>query len=225
MLALQVLASSADGVKSTSAAGLAAELANGFSDEHADVSSTAATSGTRRSEYDFIDQAPRDSSFTRTTSRRVTASSPSAAGAAGAAASGAAGGQGAAAFGGFGGGQGTFGSVKSVEGNTIELSTAQAAVKVTVNDQTTVQQTVPQAVPLNQLQPGTNVMVVGDRDAQGNMTARSINVLPQGTPGRRADGAPLSAEGGTPGARRPGAEGGTPGARRQGTPGAASPAP
>ncbi len=158
-------------------------------------------------------------------SRGIGAGANGAAGAAGAAASGAAGGQGAAAFGGFGGGQGTFGSVKSVEGNTIELSTAQAAVKVTVNDQTTVQQTVPQAVPLNQLQPGTNVMVVGDRDAQGNMTARSINVLPQGTPGRRADGAPLSAEGGTPGARRPGAEGGTPGARRQGTPGAATPAP
>src|SRR5689334_19757946 len=68
----------------------------------------------------------------------------------GAAGAGGAGGTGGAAatqggqggFGGFGGqggagGQGTFGSVKSVEGNTIELTSAQGAtVKVTVTDQT-----------------------------------------------------------------------------------------
>ncbi len=70
-------------------------------------------------------------------SRGIGAGTTGAGGAAGGTANGAAGGQ--AAFGGFGGGQGTFGSVKSVTGNTIELSTAQSALKVTVNDQTTVQ--------------------------------------------------------------------------------------
>ncbi len=157
-------------------------------------------------------------------SRGIGAGAAGAAGAASGAANGAAGGQ-AAAFGGLGGGQGTFGSVKSVNGNTIELSTAQSAVKVTVNDQTTVQQAVQQSVPIDQLQAGTNVVVVGDRDAQGNITARSINVLPQGVTGRRAESGTPVAEGGTPGARRPGAEGGTPGPRRQGAPGAATPAP
>lgn len=136
---------------------------------------------------------------------------------------------------GAGGGQGTFGSVKSISGNTIELSTAQAAIKVMVNDQTTVQQTVQQTVALSDLQPGANIVVQGERDAQGNITARSINVVPQGFGGpRRADGTPGAADApafsrgdGTPGAGRPGADG-TPGARRQGAgapAAAATPAP
>lgn len=166
----------------------------------------------------------------------------------GAATGGAAGGAGAAqgaaqtagGAGGFGGqgGQGTFGSVRSVSGNTIEVSTAQAVVKVTVNDQTTIQTTVQQPVNLTDLQVGANVVIQGDRDSQGNVTARTVNVVPQGfggggQRGAAADGTPgagggqrgagVAAEGtpGAGGARRPGGgggQGGQGGAPAQGTP-------
>ncbi|MFN8474164.1 MAG: hypothetical protein U0822_18370 [Anaerolineae bacterium] len=147
------------------------------------------------------------------------------------------GGQGGAQGGGFGGanggqaggfagqngqGRGTFGSIKDVSGNTIDLSTANAAVKVTVTDQTQIQRTVQEPVKVGDLQSGENIVVTGDQDSQGNITARSINIVPQGAFGGRQGAGPNA----TPGAA--GAQSGQGGNRggggRQGanaTPGAA----
>ncbi len=148
----------------------------------------------------------------------------------GAGGQGAGGAQGAAggAFGQFGGGgQGTFGSVKSVEGNVIEVSTAQAVVKVTVPEGTRIQETVQQQVNLTDLKPGMNVVVQGDRDGQGNVTARAINLVPQGfgggQGGQGGQGTQGQGQGGQgqggqgQGGRRQGGQGGTPAA---GTPAA-----
>lgn len=124
-----------------------------------------------------------------------------------------------------GGGQGTFGSVKSVEGNVIEVSTAQAVVKVTIPEGARIQETVQQQVTLADLKPGMNVVVQGDRDAQGNVTARTINLVPQGvgggqggqgTQGQAGQGQGGQGQGGQ-GGRRQGGQGGTPAA---GTPAA-----
>ncbi|MFN8484906.1 MAG: DUF5666 domain-containing protein [Anaerolineae bacterium] len=123
-------------------------------------------------------------------------------------------------FAGQGGqGRGTFGSIKDVAGNTINLSTANAAVKVTVTDQTQIQRTVQQPMQLSELQSGENVVVTGDQDSQGNITARSINIVPQGAFGGR-QGAGAS---GTPGANATpaaGGQGGQGGNRGGGRPGA-----
>lgn len=138
-------------------------------------------------------------------------------GAGGAAAT--AGGQGAGGAAGFGGqgGQGTFGSVRSVSGNTLEVAAPNGSlVKVTLTDQTTVQQTVQQTAAVSDLQPGTQVVIQGERDSQGNVTARSINVVPAGAGG--AAGAAGRREG-TPGAGgQGGGQGGAGGRRQGGTP-------
>ena len=137
------------------------------------------------------------------------------AGATGATGQGANGAQGGA--GGFaqfgGGGGGTFGSVKSVEGNVIEVSTAQAVIKVTVPDGARIQETVQQQVTLNDLKPGMNVVVQGDRDAQGNVTARTINLVAQGVGGGQGGQGGQAGQGGTPQAGQ--GQGGQ-GGRRQG---------
>ena len=105
----------------------------------------------------------------------------------------------AGGFAGQGGqGRGTFGAIKDVSGNTINLSTANAAVKVTVTDQTTIQRTVQQPIKISDLQSGENIVVTGDQDSQGNITARSINIVPQGggfggQRGANASGAPGAA--------------------------------
>lgn len=143
--------------------------------------------------------------------------------------SGATGGQGgfAGGFAGQGGqGRGTFGSIKDVAGNTINLSTANAAVKVTVTDQTQIQRTVQQPVQLSELQSGESIVVTGDQDSQGNITARSISIVPQGAFGGR-QGAGANATPGanvTPGASGQGSGGNRGGGGRAGansTPGAA----
>ena len=75
---------------------------------------------------------------------------------------------------------GVTGQVTGVEGNTITLTTADGAVKVLVNEQTTLRKTT--TLTLQDLQSNDTAMVVGDRDAQGNLVARSIQFgvdLPQ----------------------------------------------
>lgn len=145
----------------------------------------------------------------------ATGGNGAAAGQGGSAAQGGAGG----AFAQFGGGgQGTFGSVKSVEGNVIEVSTAQAVVKVTIPEGARIQETVQQQVSLSDLKPGMNVVVQGDRDAQGNVTARAINLVPQGLGGGQGGqagqgGTPSTGQGGQGGRRQGGqGQGGTPAA-------------
>ncbi len=78
----------------------------------------------------------------------------------------------------FGGG--TVGQVKSVDGNTLTISTAQNETKVTLSDTTRIEKSVQGA--LSALQPGMQVMVTGQRDANGNITAVQVLILNNGQP-------------------------------------------
>ncbi len=90
--------------------------------------------------------------------------------------------------GGFGGGQGAnggtnrqfnpnnfaAGQVKSISGNTIELSTAQSVVKVQLTDQTQIQKTAAGAP--SDIQAGERITVQGTRGSDGTMTAQAIQI-------------------------------------------------
>ncbi len=84
-----------------------------------------------------------------------------------------------------GGGRGFFGGgatgrVKSVDGNTLTISTAQNETKVTLSDSTRIEKPVQGA--LSDLQPGMQVMVTGQRDTNGNITAVQVLILNNGQP-------------------------------------------
>jgi len=90
--------------------------------------------------------------------------------------------------GGFGGG-GTTGQVKSIEGNVMTLSTAQDVTTVNLSASTQIQKSGPAAT--SDLQPGVRVMVTGQRDANGNITASQVMILitsPSGTTNPSATG-------------------------------------
>ena len=100
-------------------------------------------------------------------------------------------------FGGFGGGGGAggggaanggaAGQIKSISGNTIVLSTAQSEVTVNVSASTQIMKLA--AGALTDLQVGERIVVRGDRDASGNITATVIQ--PQGSrPGQQPTAAP-----------------------------------
>jgi hypothetical protein len=75
---------------------------------------------------------------------------------------------------GFTGG-GTSGQVKTIEGNVMTVSTAQDVAMVNLTDKTLVEKTVEGAIA--DLKPGMQVMVIGERDADGNITASQISIL------------------------------------------------
>jgi type II secretory pathway pseudopilin PulG len=98
---------------------------------------------------------------------------------------GGAGGQGFSGQGGAGGQgffdqgnrQGTVGVVKSINGNTMEVSTRDSVVTVTLTDQTTVEK---QATgSLSDIKTGERVVVVGNQDSGGTVTAQSVQLMPQ----------------------------------------------
>jgi len=66
------------------------------------------------------------------------------------------------------------GQVKSVSNDVIELSTATAAVKVKITDQTQVQKMV--AGTMSDIKEGERISVQGDRQADGTIVARTIQV-------------------------------------------------
>ncbi len=76
--------------------------------------------------------------------------------------------------GGFGGG-GTAGQVKSIDGNVMTISTAQDVTTVNLSESTQIEKTV--AGTTVDLQPGTRVMVTGQRDSNGNITASQITII------------------------------------------------
>ena len=86
------------------------------------------------------------------------------------------GGAGGANGGGFGGG--VAGTIKSINGDTVEISTAQNVTTVTLSPSTTVMQSV--AATSADLQVGQTVTVRGQRDSSGNVAASSIQVVPAG---------------------------------------------
>jgi len=71
-------------------------------------------------------------------------------------------------------GGGTMGQVKSMDGNVLQLSTAQDVTTVNLTGDTIIIKSVEGTV--SELQPGTRVMVVGERDDQGNITASQITI-------------------------------------------------
>jgi Domain of unknown function (DUF5666) len=87
------------------------------------------------------------------------------------------GGQGA----GFFGGRGTTGQVKTVEGNVMTISTPQDVITVNLSDSTQIEKSV--AGTIADLEPGTRVLVAGERDADGNITASRITILNNNRPG------------------------------------------
>ena len=75
-----------------------------------------------------------------------------------------------------GGASGNFvtGQVKSVDGDTIELSTAEEVLKVTVTGQTQMQKMGQGTV--DDIQEGERLTVVGERGADGAISAQSIQI-------------------------------------------------
>jgi len=91
---------------------------------------------------------------------------------------GGAGGGGGGGGGGFGGG-GVFGTVKSISGNTLQISTPQNVTTVSLSDATTVMKTITGTV--SDIQVGDIITVRGMPDSSGTVAADSIQVLPAGT--------------------------------------------
>ena len=95
---------------------------------------------------------------------------------------------------GFGGG--AQGQVKSINGNTISLSTAQNVTTVTVSGSTVVLKSDPGTIA--DLKVGDRILVTGQRDSSGNITASQITVLAAGGPGGPGNGGPAGAATPTP---------------------------
>ena len=74
-----------------------------------------------------------------------------------------------------GAGGGVIGTVKSVEGDTLTVSTAQDVTAVVLTETTTISKQVPG--DRSDLQPGWQVTVRGERDSKGVVTAVTIQVL------------------------------------------------
>jgi hypothetical protein len=75
----------------------------------------------------------------------------------------------------IGRGGGVNGQIKSIDGNTLAISTAEDVTMVNLSDDTRIQQTL--SVPFSELQPGMRVMVIGENDDDGNVDAVQIMIL------------------------------------------------
>ena len=84
-------------------------------------------------------------------------------------------GQNGANFSGGGFGRGASGEIKSIDGNTLTLTTGQNETKVTLSDTTTIVKTISGSTA--DLTAGQQVMVTGERDADGNVTATQVTIL------------------------------------------------
>jgi hypothetical protein len=73
------------------------------------------------------------------------------------------------------GGNGTNGQVKSINGNVITLSTAQDVATVNILEDTQIKMTV--SGDTSDLKTGMRVMVIGEKDSNGNIAANQITVL------------------------------------------------
>lgn len=72
---------------------------------------------------------------------------------------------------------GTMGQVKSVEGNVLTLSTAADVTTVNLSDTTQIQKNTVVPLTVSDLVPGTRVVVTGEKDSAGNITASQIMIL------------------------------------------------
>jgi hypothetical protein len=87
---------------------------------------------------------------------------------------------------GFFGGGGTVGQVKTVEGNVMTVSTARNVTTVNLSGSTQIEK--PATGSVTDLKPGVQVMITGQRDSNGEITASQITIMnnnpfePAGTP-------------------------------------------
>ncbi len=84
-----------------------------------------------------------------------------------------------AGAGGAGGGLGgtLTGQVKSLDGKTLSLSTARNVTTITLDDSTRVQTAADGTV--SDLVTGQRVIIIGQRDSSGNMTASQVIIIAQ----------------------------------------------
>jgi hypothetical protein len=75
---------------------------------------------------------------------------------------------------GFPGG-GTMGEIKSIDGNTLTLSTAENVTVVHLSTDTPVQKT--ETTGIEELQAGMRVMVIGEQDKNGEITASQVTII------------------------------------------------
>jgi len=73
----------------------------------------------------------------------------------------------------FGGG--ATGQIKSIEGNVMTLSTPQNVTTVNLSSSTQIEKATTAAI--GDLQPGEQVLVTGQRDTNGNITASQVLIL------------------------------------------------
>ncbi len=76
---------------------------------------------------------------------------------------------------------GITGTIQDIEGNTITVGTPQGPIRATAGVGTTIQMF--SQVALVELKPNTRVTVIGQREADGKVVARSISILPQDSEG------------------------------------------
>jgi hypothetical protein len=70
---------------------------------------------------------------------------------------------------------GITGEIKSINGNVITLSTAQDVTTVNLQDSTRIQETV--SVPVAELAVGMQVMVTGETDEEGSVSAVLVQII------------------------------------------------
>jgi hypothetical protein len=70
---------------------------------------------------------------------------------------------------------GSVGTVKTMDGNVMTISTAQDVTTVNLSADTRIEKTVD--ATLADLQPGVRVVVSGERDKDGNITASQIQIV------------------------------------------------
>jgi hypothetical protein len=73
-------------------------------------------------------------------------------------------------------GRGANGTVGSLEGDTLQLTTAEGDITVTLTDETVLTRTA--TAERSDLQAGARVAVIGERDDSGVITAAVIQILP-----------------------------------------------
>jgi hypothetical protein len=76
---------------------------------------------------------------------------------------------------GMGRGGGVMGTVKSIDGDTLTLSTAEDVTTVILGENLTIQMTVNGSV--SDLTAGTRILVSGERDEDGSLTATIIQII------------------------------------------------
>jgi hypothetical protein len=78
-------------------------------------------------------------------------------------------------------GRGTTGVVKTIDGDVITISTAQDVTTINLTEDIRIEKYVSAAI--TDLQPGVRVMVTGQPDDDGNITASQIQIVNNGTSG------------------------------------------